>query len=67
MGATMTEPQVAAEAQAVTDGFHLVIDALKVNGIDSLRVADCSIMPNVVGSNTNAPTIMIAEKFAASL
>jgi len=36
MGATLPEPQVAAEAQAVTDGFHLVIDALKLNGIDTI-------------------------------
>ena len=36
MGATLPEPQVAGEEQAVTDGFHLVIDALKVNGIDTI-------------------------------
>jgi len=36
MGGTVTEPQVAGEVQAVTDGFHLVIDALKLNGIDTI-------------------------------
>jgi choline dehydrogenase len=45
-----------------------VVDAeLRVNGIDGLRVADCSVMPDVVGANTNAPTIMIAEKAADAI
>lgn len=52
---------VAGDAMAVVDG------ECRVQGLSGLRVVDASVMPTLVGGNTNAPTIMIAEKISDAI
>jgi choline dehydrogenase len=48
-------------------GMSVVDDQLRVHGLGALRIIDASVMPAVSSTNTNAPTIMIAEKGAAMI
>jgi 5-(hydroxymethyl)furfural/furfural oxidase len=52
---------------AADDPLAVVDPEGRVHGVGGLRVADASIMPNVVAGNTNLPTIMLAEKIAAAM
>ena len=61
---TIYHPTSTCKMGPSSDEMAVVDHELKVHGIDRLRVADASIMPNIVSGNTNAPSIMIGEKCA---
>ena len=67
IGTTIFHPVGTAKMGLPSDPMTVVDECLRVAGIERLRVIDASVMPAITSGNTNAPTMMIAEKGAALL
>jgi choline dehydrogenase len=65
IGTTIFHPVGTAKMGLASDPMMVVDGELRVAGVERLRVVDASVMPTITSGNTNAPTMMIAEKGAA--
>ena len=65
VGTTIFHPVGTAKMGLPSDPMMVVDAELRVAGVERLRVVDASVMPAITSGNTNAPTMMIAEKGAA--
>ena len=67
IGTTIFHPVGTAKMGLPSDPLTVVDERLRVIGIERLRIVDASVMPAITSGNTNAPTMMIAEKGAAMI